>query len=111
MSSTSSGIDVPMYVLVGPHSYRLKFVQGLKHEDGDMLLGQCITDHLCIELEEDQPNSLLRETVLHELVHAIASQFGLSDRADEEAWANAMGVGMLQLLVQNPKLCEWLVAS
>jgi hypothetical protein len=110
MSSMTSGTDLPLVVTVGPHPYAMRYVSGLMHEDGDALLGLCATDDLVIQLEEKQPTSLLRETVLHELVHAIASQFGLSDENTEEEWANAVGVGMLQVLRQNPRLVSWLVA-
>lgn len=110
MFRTSSGIDMPRSVLVGPHRYELRFVSGLQHEDGESLLGQCNSDLLVIELEESQPESLLRETVVHELVHAIASQWTLGDEGSEEQWANAVGVGMLQVLLFNPELVKWLVA-
>jgi hypothetical protein len=80
------------------------------HEDGEALLGLCATDDLTIQLEENQPPSLLRETVLHEIIHAIASQFGLGEENTEEQWANAIGVGLLQVLRQNPQLSSWLVA-
>lgn len=112
MSSTTSGTEMPRLVLVGPHVYQLRFVSGLMHEDGTALLGQCLTDQLRIELEEDQPESLLRETVLHELVHAIAAQYSINeDGKEEEEWASALGVGMLAVLRHNPQLTAWIVSK
>lgn len=108
MSFRRSGIKVPRSVVVGPHIYEVRLVDGLRHDEEDPLLGVCFTDDLLISLDADQPPSVMRETLLHEIVHALAHQWSLGDTSDEEAWASALGVGLLQVFRYNPDLVAWL---
>lgn len=55
---------------IGPPSMPVRFRQNIP-EDGDSF-GICIenSDHYLIRLQKGLPESMLRETVIHELAHA-----------------------------------------
>ena len=51
------------------------------------------------------------DTLLHETLHAIWWTAGLKDSDDEERVVSALGVGLTQVLRDNPWLLKWLAKA
>lgn len=101
--------NLPACVRVGAHLFSIQGVTGLKCSEGADAYGLCDHDSLRILIDLDQHASLMRDTLLHEIVHAIAFQCGLDDDSTEEQWATVMGSQLLSVLTQNPTVLAFLM--
>lgn len=62
-----------------------------------------------IEISTDQEPQELKDTVIHELLHAILHTQGREYGGEaEEVYVRALATGLLGLLTDNPKLHPWL---
>lgn len=65
-----------------------------------------------IAIRDEQAPLSERDTVLHEVMHAIVRMTSMdgsfNDYSDQEAAINALSVGLLAVLRQNPALTVWL---
>jgi len=71
-------------------------------------LGICFQNQLTIYVSEELPDELFSSTLFHECVHAcmaIYAQVNENDR-NEEHYADAVGIGMSQVIPQLQKLPE-----
>lgn len=101
---------LPPAVKVGPGVWSFQFVEGLKHGD-DEAFGTTHSLKCEIFLEVNQCYGQARDTVLHELQHAIYSNTIISDdnnQLDEEATIRTTTPWLLMLLKDNPELVAWL---
>lgn len=106
----------PKHVQVGPHRYRLVFD---KHEadrrslaEGEVRLGECDHRALTILVDPVQADTQVRDTVLHEVLHACMSLIGASEDVSEqveERLVLRLAPVLLHLLRSNPRLLEWLL--
>jgi hypothetical protein len=96
---------------IGATLYPFRYVPGLNDSDGHPLLGQCDTTATLIELEPDQSLQRLRDTVLHECIHAMATAADLGDENTEEDWAARLTPYLLDFMRRNPSLLEWLLTE
>lgn len=119
-------VPPPRFVYVGHRSYRLflskqKWAElRARQESAHGLLGQCDNEQLIIHVNPDQHPVELRETVLHECLHAIwdivGSREELSafrdedERAHEERLVLKQAPRLLEFLLDNPELLAWLLA-
>ena len=111
---------MPTRVKVGEHDYRL--VTDLSRAaDCDVNYGATFPARCEIVLNPEQAPTQMRDTVLHELFHAVCDNVGLSDHVDapkdsvltrelEERVVRALATGILSLLRRNPRLVAYLVA-
>lgn len=110
----------PASVRVGNHVYRLT-ASPQRAADSDVTFGITFTERTEIVLNPDQAASQLRDTVLHELLHAVCDDVGLTDYRDapkdsvlsqelEERVVRALAGGVLALLRRNPRLVTYLTA-
>lgn len=74
-----------------------------KRVKGD--LGSCEIGHTRLNINPDQSDDSMRDTVLHEAIHGIEDEMGL--RMSERQVAG-MAVGILALLRDNPGLVRFL---
>ena len=64
--------------------------------------------HLIILQDRQHPRDLM-DTLVHELLHVIANDYGLFEDEDhEERVVSAMASGLIQILVRNPHLIPYL---
>ena len=77
---------------------------------GRDLAGHYESGKATISIDGMMAEDAQRETVLHELVHAILALTGghTGDERTDERIAQGVGVGMLSVLRANPQLVEWL---
>jgi hypothetical protein len=108
--TTKKKAPMPQFVMVNPHSFELKVVPRLSTDAG--VCGLCGEDDQRIAIDDDLGDTVEKETVLHELMHAIWHFTHLDKKytdEDEEAVAWTMAPRLLALLRDNPELVAYLV--
>lgn len=111
----STAVKPPYRIQVGPHTYRIvadkNEINRLSVEADETRLGECDPKTLTIFVDPTQADTMLRDTVLHELLHALMDLIGAGDdiaRDLEERLVRRLAPVLLELLTRNPKLIEWL---
>jgi hypothetical protein len=109
-----TSVTPPVSVLVGPFSYRVVFsadrIKELEKESNTELYG--ITSHgdLEIALQPDCAEMVIRETLLHEVLHALFYNTGLTERLSEkmeEQVIRSLSPALFDLLRRNPALLPY----
>lgn len=106
-------MNPPKLIYVGPTDVKVKFKRRLTT---DTLVGEFIEDQTAIELRKDQSVSGLRDTLLHEALHAVVYLAGLRvalelTHKQEERLVVTLAPWVLALLRDNPKLVEFLLEN
>ena len=102
--------DRPKHVLIPP--YKFRFVEDDKLSEAAGVLGAAMSDQEVILLDPDQGYNVMRDTVLHEILHVLirmtdARKLGLTEDMEESLIEN-IAPHLLNLLRVNPELLEWL---
>lgn len=105
----------PASVKIGPHRYRITFADARTVrliDDATGSLGECDTKHGVITVDPDQSPTQLRDTVLHEILHAAMALIGVTedpgvDRDAEERIVLRLSPVLLEL-VRDKRLTAWL---
>ncbi len=95
----------PRYISIGPYRYRIKLVRELG--EPEELDGVTDTAGSKLLIREDLSPSRMRETVLHEILHAVWDVCNLS-KAYEEKTIMSLSPILLDVLQRNEELVEWL---
>lgn len=105
----------PKKIKLASQTWKIVWVPEPWEDDaGDVVLGECCTIRMEIRVCTSRPLAAQKETLLHELIHAIFSTFGLTVPARgkafdrEEEVVSFLAEPMLMLMQQNPKLVAWL---
>jgi Zn-dependent peptidase ImmA (M78 family) len=114
-------MGVPRTVQIGPLQWRIStsladYSALMELESDTNAVGFTHLKSLTISIKPDLPPSLERETVLHELIHAIiATQGGVfattKDDEMEEAAVSAITPLLLTTLRGNPKVSQYLLET
>lgn len=111
-------MTTPTSVRVGPYRYTVKVdadrIKELEKESDTDLYG--ITTHGLLEivLQPAVADMVLRETLLHEVLHAVLFNTGLADRMTdkaEEHLVRALSPALFSLLRDNPDLVQYLTGG
>lgn len=103
----------PKQITIGSQKWKILWVDAIVH-DGQELLGLACGSQLELRVVKDRPTSALRETLLHEILHAICFVFGITMPTEggaherEEQVVAQLTEPLLLVLRQNPKLADWL---
>lgn len=118
-------MELPKEVRIGPRTYTVSFVSKeelLSDLDDEGAIGSSNHVHLRIKVWADMDQVMLRETLLHEVLHCCAS-IGASNienflrgkgKTDllifdyEEFYVEALDSNMLAFLRDNPEVVAWL---
>lgn len=119
-------VSPPRHIYVGHRVYELslskkKWTQlKAKQESAHTLLGQCDNERLIIHVNPEQHPIELRETVLHECLHAMWDIMGSreeltrmaeeDERSHEERLVLKQSPRLMEFLLDNPELMDWLLA-
>ena len=90
-------------IRIGPLDYKIKTVIGL-NENGQKIDGQVHHWKSLIRLEQEMNAQCTRETLWHEVLHAILTQAGYSEQ--NEAMLEAISHGVMGVLRDNPWMRE-----
>jgi len=98
---------MPATIVVGATKYKIRLIKNLE-SDGQDLFGVCHRGKLKEIRIDNSPNSSFNvaETLLHEILHAIWQEFGLTvfKKLDEEQVVNATSIALTTVMMNNPKL-------
>ena len=106
----------PRKVSVGPFPYKLIWDQAkldrAGHVDGEAELnGYCDANKLEILVRPDLPHERIRETLCHELLHAMFNAAGISDELKgdkEERLVNRLSPLFFEVVRGNAEVIRWL---
>lgn len=87
-------------------TYGLRFVDKVEMEGGDpkeSLMGLCTNDKQDIQVSVHQPQDALKDTILHEIIHAVdyQMQLGLKERQ-----VHGMASGLVAVFLDNPEFTK-----
>lgn len=104
----------PVSIKIGPVVYKVETVKDLHMDDEDKtpLNGQIVYEDQTIQLEADLNPDYAQIVLLHETLHGVLYQAGLTiDMTDEKEEALIMGLsfGLVDLLRSNPLLCRSII--
>lgn len=86
--------------------HRFEWVNGLQDENGDDVYGMFHWKRKLIQICEGQTHDDERETVLHEILHALEAQMNAEI---PEAKLRQLAVGLYASLKDNPRLVGYLL--
>ena len=101
-------VKLPETLRITPYTYRVVPVTKLLNTDHCRMYGECDTANLEIRLDDGNNDQHMRQTLLHEVLHAISNHATLGIEEDTiERLAN----GMLAFLTDNGWLREDVLAA
>jgi hypothetical protein len=79
-----------------------------KPSPDETLYGESDLDKYCIKICTDQPEEVIKETIIHEVLHVILNTVGLEDTIaiEEETLVLIISRGILSFVKLNGKLAE-----
>lgn len=100
----------PKQLYVEPFAYRVQYEPEWSIKTGNM--GNCVTDTQTIYVDASLTEQAERDTVLHEVLHALWSQTGLQkayteDQQEDVVWQ--LTPRLLAVLKDNPDFVTWLL--
>jgi hypothetical protein len=103
-------MNVPKEIKIGPYTYRVFTgdgpVQAATEDAGMPVSGYCNHQNLTIVIDTDAHPAVVADTVLHEVMHALFHQTGMSHLVgdSEEQLVASLSTALLDALRRNPKL-------
>lgn len=108
---------MPRRVYVHPHTYSLAIDRDGRLDELEDLNGLCDFDRQRIWVKTPQTPGMERDTVLHEVLHAVFDQLDVKRRMKEEVGKEfeedvvyALAPRLLAVLKDNPGLVKYLLA-
>jgi hypothetical protein len=98
MAKRSAQVTIPEKIRILGKSYGVQIVQGLEN------CGECVDSKQTIRVQAGMPHGLERDTVLHEIIHALDYGMHLSMT---ERQVSALAAGLVAVLVDNPSLLTY----
>jgi hypothetical protein len=95
-----------MEIKVGHNNYRV-LDDPMENDEGRK--GVTYPQKSEIRLDPGVSEPIYRETLLHEVQHAIASHAGISGELTEEEWITRMTPSLLTVLRENPEFVKTLL--
>ena len=102
----------PSEIHIGPLTYRVEMVEGLRADDDVRCHGLINHNELLIKIDKSSPPQKQYLTLWHEILHAIADQIGISQEDFGESIDTPLSLAIMGVLKQNPGLGNaqaWLV--
>jgi len=85
------------------HRYRICIEEMSSDE-----LGRCDTVTQKITVRSDLLPDACKDTLLHEINHAMAFHMTIEEPATEETWVSRSATGLRTILSANPDLAQWI---
>ena len=96
---------IPKHVEIIGH----KFTVILSAEISDDELGRCDYNQQKIFISKQQASDTMRDTLLHEIIHAVHWLMGLADNSTEEEFTARTATGLRSVMLQNPEVINYLL--
>ena len=95
------------HVIILGQLYRIELSQDISDEE----LGRCESTHQKLFINERQGACSMRDTVLHEIGHALFYLMNLKDDCTEEDFVSRFSTGLRSVMLENKALSEWIFTS
>ena len=96
---------IPKYVeIIG-----LKYSVVISTEMSEEELGRCDYNNQKILISKHQASDTMRDTLLHEIIHAVHWLMGLGDNSTEEEFTSRTTTGLRSVMLQNPEVVNYLL--
>jgi hypothetical protein len=95
------------HVIILGQLYRIELSKDISDDE----LGRCETTHQKIFINERQGACSMRDTVLHEVGHALFYLMNLKDDCTEEDFVSRFSTGLRSVMLENKVLSEWIFSS
>lgn len=100
---------LPKKIRIGGRTADVKQEIELRNPQGGLCLGQWSRDNFELALGPHENEETRKETLVHEIVHALFDHFNLNGTPpDEEHITDCMARGFLMIMNDNPKLRRYL---
>lgn len=100
----------PSKVRVNGETFRIRY-RTFTEKEGNV--GTCLHKDSVLEIATGQTPFNTRDTVLHEIMHALLVKQGHTGKCfesvTEERYVNALATGVIGVLHDNPELAAWLI--
>ena len=93
-------MDIPRYVKVGPYRIVIEQHEGYFNQNDERVYGEYDERTLTINLDIDASADMIRDALLHEILHVILSMY---DR-DDETLVRLLSPMLLQVIKDNARL-------
>lgn len=93
-------MEIPGYLRIGPFTYTVELHEGYWNKDDVRVYGEVDERTCTINLDVDASPEIIRDAILHEILHAILIMY---DKDDEDL-VRLLAPMLLQVLKDNPKL-------
>lgn len=108
---------IPVAITVGPHCYAVVLDEAaliaLAANEAELILGNCDTKACVITLDPSAAKSQVRETLIHEVLHAVTALTAIAGDLGEveESVVTRLAPALLEVLRKNPDLVDYLTAG
>jgi len=93
-----------MQIKIGPITYEIVAVPGLRSEDdGKKLFGEVKHGSCEIRIESEYSPQQRRQTLWHEILHVVLTQLGRKENQDESL-VDSLAYAMMRVVEDNPWL-------
>ena len=93
-------MDIPRYLRIGPFNYTVELHDGYWNKDDVRVYGEVDERACTINLDVDASPEVVRDSIVHEIIHAILMMY---DKDDEEL-VRLLAPMLLQVMRDNPRL-------
>jgi hypothetical protein len=93
-------VDIPRYLKIGPFRYTVELHEGYWNKDDIRVYGEVDERTATINLDVDASAEVIRDAILHEILHAILLIY---DKDDEDL-VRLLTPILLGVIRDNPKL-------
>jgi hypothetical protein len=93
-------VDLPRYLKIGPFNYTVELHDGYWNKDDERVYGETDERTATINLDVDASPEVVRDAVLHEILHAILLMY---DKDDEDL-VRLLAPMLLGVMRENPRL-------
>lgn len=93
-------MEIPRYVKVGPYRIDIEQHEAYFNQDDERVYGEYDERTSTINLDVDASADMIRDALLHEILHVILSMYD----KDDETLVRLVSPMLLQVIKENPRL-------
>ncbi len=99
-------VKLPRSVRVGHRTYK---IAAWPHKEANPAnkYGECSSQEGIIRVDTYYSIEQVRDTLLHEIMHAIYREWGLQDEDKEERTVATMATALTQVMADSPECRKW----
>lgn len=103
---------IPKSIVVHPHVFQIDTSEAARERCGiQEAYATCNKNELTIDLNDGSPDSIIKESLIHEALHALWDQTPLREtqHENEEEIVTALATRLYGFVLDNPKFMEYIL--